>query len=678
MRLLFDVETDGLEATKVHTLVIKDVDTGKVWSCVGNLYPETSLLAGYDDLETGLKLLEQADVIIGHNIIKYDIPTLRRLFPTFNPRALVRDTLTLSRLIWTNMADDDFRRRDAGNPMPSTMIGDHNLKSWGYRLGVLKGAYNDTADWSKWTPEMQRYCEQDVEVTYALWKLIEKQNYAEEAIQLEHDFQEVIYLQELHGFRFNEQDAGKLTASLLARRDYLTTELRSVVPPRVTEMKTPEYWTATDPFGGVVHKMPTKGQLTKDLKSMDVPLHNVTIAPGPFKQKIELFNPGSRDQASAYLISKGWVPTKFTETGKPQVDETTLDGLTDPAAKLLLECYVVNKLLGQMSEGDNAWLKLSRKGRIHGAIITNGAVTGRCAHFKPNVGQVPAVMSDKEKKILLAFAGRWGWECRSLFMADEDQVLMGADASGLELRCLAHYMARYDAGAYGKILLEGDIHTVNQQAAGIDTRANAKTFVYSYLYGAGNHKLGVNCGGVTDAEIPQYRNYKTMWAGELKSLARKRDRYGVKFSEKDVALSVKGARIRQQFETKTPALARLKEALDEACKKGFLIGLDGRKLHVRSRHSALNTLLQAAGAIVVKKATIILHKKLIAEGFIFGRDFANVAHVHDELQLSVNPTLAERVGSLAVQSISEAGEHFKFRCRLDGEFKIGKTWAETH
>lgn len=669
MRFIFDIETDGLDATKVHCLWIKDADNGKTWDYADQ--------PNHRPISDGLARLMEADVLIGHNIIKYDLPQLTKLFPSFKPKALIRDTLTISRLIWTDMQADDFRRRDKGTPLPSTMIGDHNLKSWGYRLGVLKGIFNENADWSKWTPEMHKYCGQDVEVTAALWKLIEKQEYAEEAIQLEHDFQEVIFHQETHGFRFNESEAAKLAVTLLTRREELTTALRVMVPPRVTEMKTPEYWTASSEFGQVAREE-TKTKLTQALKNLSIKVASVSITPGPLKQKIEPFNPGSRDQAAAYLISKGWVPTKFTDTGKPQVDEASLDGMTDPAANLLLEFYVVNKLLGQMSEGDNAWLKLSRKGRVHGAVITNGAVTGRCAHFKPNIGQVPSVMTNSAKEILKAFDGRWGWECRSFFTADEGQVLVGADASGLELRCLAHYMGKHDGGAYGKILLDGDIHTVNQQAAGIATRAEAKTFIYSYLYGAGNHKLGVNCGGVKDEEIASYKARKTPWAIELKQFINKRDRYGVKFTEKDVALAVKGAMIRRQFETKTPALAKLKEDLNKAIAKKYLISLDGRKLHVRSRHSALNTLLQAAGAIVVKKATVILYKKLVAKGWVFGREWSQVAHVHDEIQSSVRPDLAEEYGKLAVESITEAGQYFKFRCPLSGEYKSGPHWASTH
>lgn len=649
------------------------MDSGQIWGYADQ--------PGYPPIREGLDLLCRADVLIGHNIIKYDLPTLRRLYPSFNPRGLVRDTLTISRLIWTDVETEDHRRRDRGLEFPGTLIGSHSLKAWGYRLGVLKGLFNESTDWSVWTPQMQAYCEQDVEVTHALWTLIEKQQYSEEAIQLEHDFQEVIFLQEKHGFRFDEQAAGKLAATLLQRREELTTELQKAVPARIEQMKTPEYWAWVNPFDGSSYKANTKGGLRALLKEKNLGTKGLEqfIKPGPNKQKVHPFNPGSRDQCAAYLISKGWTPTKFTETGKPQVDETTLDGLDVPAAKLLTEFFVVNKLLGQLSEGDNAWLKLSRKGRIFGEVITNGAVTSRCAHMKPNVSQVPAVVKNKAGEILMAFLGRWGFECRSLFMADEGDVLVDSDASGLEIRNLAHFMARYDNGAYGKIVLEGDIHSVNQQAAGIDTRANAKTWFYSYLYGAGNHKLGVNAGGVKPDEMAEWKAHKDVWAGELRQLRRKAARDPrFKFTEKDVALCTKGAVIRKRFETKLSAVSQLKEALDAACKRGYLVGLDGRRLHIRSRHASLNTLLQAAGAVLVKKATVILHAKLKSLGLVVGRDFSQVGHIHDEVVLTVKPHHAELVASCAKESFSEAGRHFRFRIPIDGGASIGKTWAEVH
>jgi DNA polymerase I-like protein with 3'-5' exonuclease and polymerase domains len=229
----------------------------------------------------------------------------------------------------------------------------------------------------------------------------------------------------------------------------------------------------------------------------------------------------------------------------------------------------------------------------------------------------------------------YGKECRELFEASNGYELVGADASGLELRCLAHFMAKYDGGAYAKELLTGDIHTANQKAAGLPTRNNAKTFIYAFLYGAGDEKIGKVIGK------------------------------GAK----------EGAEIKATFLRKTPALRCLRDAVKAAAKeRGYLFGLDGRRLPIRSEHAALNTLLQSAGAIAVKQATILLMDRIKAEGL----DAHLVAHVHDEVQLEVRKGLGEKVGKMAVQAIQDAGKHFNFRCPLDGEYRVGGNWSETH
>jgi DNA polymerase I-like protein with 3'-5' exonuclease and polymerase domains len=208
-------------------------------------------------------------------------------------------------------------------------------------------------------------------------------------------------------------------------------------------------------------------------------------------------------------------------------------------------------------------------------------------------------------------------------------------------------MAKYDGGAYADIILKGDIHTANQQAAGIPTRDIAKRFIYGYLYGAGNTKLG-------SLVAPQAEE-----------------------AEQEAI----GKNLRTKFLKNIPALRALIEAVQaKTSASGYLIGLDGRLLHSRSQHSALNLLLQSAGALVMKQATILLWKHLKEDmGYTFGVEVAQMAHIHDEYQLAVrNDIPAETVGEIAVQAIREAGEHFRFRCPLDGEYKTGKNWAETH
>jgi DNA polymerase-1 len=599
-RLIFDLETNGLlpDVSEIHCMAVKDVDTGVVQTFTSNSVK--------DCLTEGLRELQNADVLIGHNIIKYDIPVITKLYPWFqnvldHPNApILMDTLVLSRLIWPEIRNDDFRLRERRPEFPGKMIGRHSLESWGHRLGNYKGDYS--GGWGEFNQEMLEYCVQDVKVTASLWDLIQTKDYSIDAIKLEHDFVRCIQKQETVGFRFNDEQATQLYVQLGNRKRHLGADLKKAFPS----------WEIRTPFTPKVNSKKygyTKGVPTEKVKVIN-------------------FNPASRDHIADRLIKKySWSPKLFTQEGKPQIDETVLNNLPYPEAKLLSEYLMLDKRLGMLGEGRQAWLKLQRNGRIHGTVTTNGAVTGRCTHQRPNVAQVPSM------KVA------YGRECRKLFTTDYGYKLVGCDASGIELRCLAHYMARYDGGAYVKELLTGDIHSANQRAAGLPTRDNAKTFIYAFLYGAGDAKIGSIVGG------------------------------GVK----------EGKRLRKEFLSKTPALKQLRDGVVKKVQMiGYLKGIDGRILTVRSTHSALNTLLQSAGGLLVKTATVILHDLMKQEGYIWNKDWAMVAHIHDEMQLQVREGLETDVGVLAVKSIVKAGEHYKFRCPLNGEYKVGENWAETH
>lgn len=604
--LLFDCETDGLldTLTQVHSLVIRNPKATYQISCVGHLQPgQEDLINGWMSVEDGLKRLMEADVIVGHNIIKFDIPAIQKVYPWFQPKGLVIDTLVCSRLIWADLADRDFEDRK----VPGKLTGSHGLEAWGYRLGVYKGEFGKTTDWSFWSPEMQTYCEQDVVVTKALWDLILDNYPAPMALWIEHEFCKIIHLQEQHGYAFDEADAAKLYIDLVQRRQELAIELQRAFPPvEKTEVFIPKVNNKTR---GYVKGVPFTKRWMVD------------------------FNPSSRQMIGERLQALGWQPQEFTPSGQPKIDETILQNLPYPQAKLLAEHFLVEKRIGQLAEGDQAWLKLVVKGRIHGSVNTNGAVTGRCTHSRPNVAQVPSVSSP------------YGDRCRALFRTTAGWVLVGADLSGLELRCLAHFVAFYDGGAYGRIILEGDIHTVNQKAAGLPTRNDAKTFIYAFLYGAGDQKMGSivapNASPATQRRI--------------------------------------GKKLKAEFLRKTPALKKLREVVETAVKtRGFLYGLDGRKLHIRSEHSALNTLLQSAGALISKVAMILAYRELSTRGYVFGKHYAFVAHIHDEIQTEALPRIAEEVGRVVVEAMRGAGRFFNFKIEIDGEFKIGRNWKETH
>jgi DNA polymerase I-like protein with 3'-5' exonuclease and polymerase domains len=337
----------------------------------------------------------------------------------------------------------------------------------------------------------------------------------------------------------------------------------------------------------------------------------------PLKTKVEVFNPGSRKQIGERLIEKGWKPSKYTETGQPIVDEGTLDGVDIPEAKAINEYLMLQKRVAQIE----SWLKaVGSDGRVHGKVITNGAVTGRMTHMSPNMAQVPNSGSP------------YGEDCRDLWIVEKGYKLVGIDAAGLELRMLAHYMKD---DAYTHEVVSGDIHTANQKAAGLHTRNQAKTFIYAFLYGAGDAKIGQIVG----------------------------------------AGAQEGKTLKSRFLQNTPSLEKLREDVSKIAKnKGTLPGLDGRRVQVRSDHAALNTLLQSAGAIVMKQALVILNDELRRAKI----NYKFVANVHDEWQIEVEEARAEEAGKLGVLAIERAGKELKMRCPLAGEYKVGNSWKETH
>ena len=586
MKIIFDIECDGFlsEATKIHSIVIKDIDTGQIFSYHG------------DTIGKGLYMLSGANLLVGHNILKFDLEVIKKLHPEYIIDGEVFDTLLVSRLIWTNRKELDFRLKD----LPLKLAGRHSLESWGYRLGLRKGEFAKENDFSEWSQKMQDYCELDVEVNFKLFQLMQKQNYSKQAIQLEHEFARCIIQQEAHGFHFDVASAKKLYTSLAKRRLELEKSLVSTFPN----------WQKY--VGTFIPKRDNKTQGYK--KGV------------PIKRYKEIsFNPNSRDHISDRLMNKGWKPELYTPDGKPKVDESVLSTLPYPEAKILAEHFLVQKRIGQLAEGANAWLKLELNGKIYGQVITNGANTGRCTHQRPNVAQTPSS------------AVPYGKECRSLFTVPDGFSLVGADASGLELRCLAHYIGAFDEGHFTKQLLHGDIHTYNQKQIGLSTRDLAKRVIYGCIYGIGDTRLGAVVGKNTQ----------------------------------------EGKRIKQKLFEGLPALKQLRDnVIISVRNKKYLLGLDKRKLIPRSEHSSLNLLIQSCGALILKRATVILHNKLKEKNY--NDDVQMVAHIHDELQLQCKSSIADAVGKIARQSIIDAGVYFNLRCPLDAAYKIGNNWAETH
>ena len=696
--LISDIETNGLleDVTKFHCGVNIDWATGEITK-----YRPDDFIKYIKDLEA--EAAKPDGLIVFHNGIKYDHPALDKLKRALTgkrlniPRKRVFDTLVGSRLVFANIKDRDGALLRSGK-LPGKLFGSHSLKAWGYRLGVLKGIYGEQENaWEHFSEEMLDYCVQDVQVTKLLMeKLVSDPYYFPDgdftsmhAVRLEHDCAWTLAQMERNGFPFDEKGAEKLYIELTARRSDLLIQL----------IKTFGSWFA--PKGGALEfKHPKTGKpLTEwangPCKGKPIPrvkypkVGGIWVGEGKKKRKdkretfagapytpIEhvTFNPSSRQHITKVLLDRGWEPQDFTDNGAPVVDDEVLENVKvdDPKAQAAIELVrdylMIQKRIGQLAEGDNAWMRLVRNGKIHGSVNPNGAVTGRATHSYPNMGQVPSSTAT------------YGPECRDRFGAKYHKcsrgftwVQVGVDASGLELRCLGHFGTPFDDGQYAETVLNGDIHWVNGIAAGIcpdeprdkhndyheARRAIAKTFIYAFLYGAGDAKVGGFVGG------------KKAEGKALKSA----------FLENTPAISGLRASLEESLISEqkwNPALKKF----DIKWRRRYIKGLDGRKVHVRSPHAALNTLLQSAGALVCKAWIVELERLLVEEhGLVHGwdGDFAYMAWVHDEVQVAARtPEIAELVVQTAQQAMRNVQLIFNFRCQLDTEGKVGGTWRDCH
>jgi DNA polymerase-1 len=547
--------------------IILDIETNSkhnvIWCCVTRDI-DTDEVKVWKEANGLQKYLDQCDLIIGHNIIAFDNQVLSKTWNISMRKNQLYDTLVSARLL------------------DPSKEGGHSLDAWGKRLGYAKGDFND---WDGGlTDETITYCIQDTLVTKKLYDYLltefNRQHFDYRSIEIELNVQHIIHKQTEDGFKLDERKAIELQAELTNKLVNIEASLQSIFPTKTIER--------------ISEKTGKK------------------LADG-----IEVFNPGSRKQIGERLIEKGWKPKAFTDKGQPKVDETTLEGVDIPEAKAIAEYLMLQKRIAQIS----SWLKeMKEDGRVHGKVITNGAVTGRMTHMSPNLAQVPNS------------SAIYGHECRELWTVEKGYKLVGIDASGLELRMLAHYMKDDE---YTNEIVSGDIHTANQKAAGLETRNQAKTFIYAFLYGAGASKIGKIVGG----------------------------------SAKE------GERLISNFLKNTPKLHALRQTVSSKLStEGTLPGLDGRRLQVRSEHSALNTLLQGAGAIVMKQALVLLDDKLSK----LGVDYKFVANVHDEWQIEVEDGYHDIVGKLGIQSIEQAGKKLNMNCPLTGEYRVGLTWKDTH
>ena len=586
-RWICDIETDGLlpELTKIHCVGLRNIDTGE------------GLGFGPDAVEEGLKIATEADEIVFHNGIAFDVPAIKKVFPQWTYKGRLTDTLVLSRVIHANLLGEDADGSFAGvSTLPKRLWGSHSLKAWGLRLGNHKGDYD--GGWDTFSQEMLDYCVQDTSTTLSLYQKFERAKWDPVCLDLEHSLAEICFRIGNNGWTLDVKKAADLYSKLAQRRFELEEELKDLFPA----------WEVSESFVPKVNNQ-TRGYV----KGEEF-----------IKTKTVYFNPSSRQHIEHCLkVKYNWKPAFHTDSGQAKIDDEVLGSLDYPEAKRLAEFFLIQKRIGMLAEGRESWLKkVDADGRIRHTIVSGGTVSGRAAHRSPNLGQVPKVGAE------------YGRECRELFTVPDGWWLCGSDLSGLELRCLAHYLD--DGGEYAKQILDGDIHTYNQKAAGLATRNQAKTFIYATMYGAGAAKIGSIVGGSTGH----------------------------------------GAKLKATFERSLPAFGQLRKNLEVAAQRGFLRGLDGRRLYLRSAHKGLSQLLQSAGAVLCKKWVELvdheLNKKYAGDAYIVG-------WIHDEIQVACRTQeIAEDVGHISGRMAGEAGLTFKVKIPIAAEYRVGRTWSDTH
>jgi len=641
--LVFDIEANGLlDATEIYMITITDVRTGVTYGYTDSLIELTP--SPYGTLHDAALRLSQADFLFAHNGWRYDFPLWEKLFPSIPlSHPVLIDTRTWGATVRPHdkLKEWDIKLIKQGK-LPGNLIGSESLKAWGMRLGVFKGDYD--GGWETFTQEMWSYGLQDGDVTRALVLFLSERRVPWMTMWIEQDVTRIIARQERHGVRFNVVAAQELYGALKQAIGDVEREMvesfgswykptGEVIPKRATTT----WWAWSQEDGGLVQYSKKDAA---DLEDVYVSLRSTEVGAPHTKVELHRFNPGSRDDIAGRLMNKyGWEPGEFTKTGKPKIDEGTLTGLPWPEAKLADRYLMLQKRTGMLGDGANAWLKLvDENGYIHGRVNTNRANTRRMTHDHPNLAQVPNVDS------------AYGPEMRALFLPDEGHLMVGCDAQALEARGLGSRLAPYDGGAYARLVENFDVHRVNagyieKKAPDEVTKSErdaVKTPFYALVYGAGDWKLGVSIGG-----------------RQLTQVA------AVRLGKKSRALLLDAI----------PALRQLIKVLKGRVEKyGKLRAMDGSLLYGRAAHAALNLQLQSDGALIMKVALIFADEELTRNGI----EYEWVLNVHDEFQATVEPSRAEEAGQIMRQAIRAAGHFLGSECAMEGAYKVGNSWRETH
>lgn len=628
MWVVCDIECDSLTPSVIWCIVCKEIDTGKVHT--------------FRDLRVFLDFSKKISGVIGHNIIGYDLPVLKKFIPQLHLTLEdCIDTLVVSRLL-------------------NFGIGKHSLEAWGERLGILKTEFHD---FSKYSDEMLKYCIQDVEVTHKLYlkfqKYIESPQWAK-ALKLEHDT--AIICNDLHdnGFVFNKPKAQELLNEVTILLSSIDEELQLSFPPKTKLIReiNPK---ATK--SGALSLTDFRFLKTEDSKHIDLSVYTLG-APFSRFEWVE-FNPGSHKQVVERLNEIGWEPFEKTKAHADaekdglvtsdhrtygwKLSEANLETIP-PDAPESTQKLVQRFLLANRRSTLEQWLSLTSEApiesestsRIHGRFHHIGAWSHRMSHSDPNMANAPSVDSKYQGDELKAMARYWGHEMRALFTVPSDSLLVGVDAEGIQLRVLAHYM---NDPVFTEALVNGsskdgtDVHTLNANILGVE-RPRSKTFVYAWLLGA----------SVSSGKIPHILGCSKRQA-------------------KDKV---------EEFLEAYPGLKKLRtHDIPRDASNGYFVGLDDRLVLCNSEHLMLAGYLQNGEALIMKHATQLWYDKLIRKEM---HKLKFINYVHDEWETEVrgDMELAEYVGKVQADCIRQAGIDLGLRCPLAGNYKIGKTWYDVH
>lgn len=613
MDVIFDIETDNLyhKVTKLHCIALKRIGIDK----------DVLLFSSSEgNINTALDILTSADRLIGHNIIQYDIPVLEKLYNIKLTRNVL-DTLNLSMICFP-----EYQK--------------HGLEDWGTRLGFEKfnpvtgKEYTDEewkerkkikqTVWDNYTEEMGAYCKQDVRVTeLVLWKC-NVDELDPNVIKLSNDFSWIIADQVNNGCRIDKEGLLKLQEQIGVEEKRASEELLKQLPTFID-------------YDFKVYKRNNKNQ---NIKAGDIEAIEIKTP----------FNLQSTYHWMRYLKEKyGFEPPLVRRKGKeeptPCLDDEVLAGIEDkyPEVKDLLLWKTANKIRKMIYTGDTSvYNLLDEKGIIRGGVKTDGTVSGRCSHNNPNLATMPGVRTNDDG-IILGIRGKYAYEVRSLFIPRDGFVQVGFDAKGLEYMCLAHYINNKHFSV--DVIENGDIHTFTQNALGFETRKQAKTFEYAYLYGAGKQKLadGLSQGTGHTVTVQDVNKYIKKFTDALPGLEELHNN------------------LREQFRN-----------------KGTITGLDGRELHARSEHSLLNLLLQSSGAVVMKYCLVCFKEELDKVDMKLHTDYSFLLNVHDEIQAEVKPDKVELYKECAQRAVDRTNTELGLNCKLQIDIKVGKSWAECH